>query len=74
MTDANGDGDHGWDRGWNEHNVRQLVRLARLPFAEKLDWLEEAHRLAEAIRPSKRKLRTTFEPRRPSTTIAEQRS
>ena len=63
MIDANGDGVHGWDRGWNEHKVRQLVRMARMPFAEKLDWLENAHALAEAIRPSKnatpRDIRTT---------------
>ena len=63
MSDANVKGDHGWDRGWNEHKVRQLVRMARMPFAEKLDWLENAHALAEAIRPSKnatpRDIRTT---------------
>jgi len=53
MIDANGDGDQGWDRGWNEHKIRQLVRWARMPFAEKLDWLENAHALAEAIHPSK---------------------
>ena len=63
MIDANGNGDQGWDRGWSEHKIRQLVRLARMPFSEKLDWLENAHALAEAIRPSKnatpRDIRTT---------------
>ena len=53
MTDANIERDQGWDRGWNEHKIRQLVRLARMPFSEKLDWLENAQALAEAIRPSK---------------------
>lgn len=53
MTDANIEPDQGWDRGWSEHKIRQLVRLARLPFSEKLDWLENAHALAQAIRPSK---------------------
>ena len=50
MTDGDTQHEQGWDRGWSEHKVRQLVRLARLPFSEKLDWLESAHRLAEAIR------------------------
>jgi len=53
VTDANIEPDQGWDRGWSEHKIRQLVRLARLPFSEKLDWLENAHALAQAIRPSK---------------------
>lgn len=29
----------------------QHVRLARVPFSEKLGWLEDAHKLAEAICP-----------------------
>ncbi len=53
MIDANGDGNQGWDRGWSEHKIRQLVRLARMPFSEKLEWLENAHVLAETIRTSK---------------------
>jgi len=53
MTRATLEGDQGWDRGWSEHKIRQLVRLARMPFSEKLDWLENAHKLAQAIRPSK---------------------
>ncbi len=51
---ANSAPDDGWDRGWSEHKIRQLVRLARLPFSDKLDWLEDAHKLAEAIHPSRR--------------------
>lgn len=43
--------DDGWDRGWDEHKLRQLVRLAKLPFAEKLEWLENAQELVDAIRP-----------------------
>ena len=35
-----------WDRGWDEHRDRQLRRWARLPFSQKLEWLEEAHELA----------------------------
>jgi hypothetical protein len=34
-----------WERGWAEHEQMQLRRLANLSFAEKLAWLEEAHRV-----------------------------
>ena len=34
-----------WERGWVEHEQMQLRRLANLSFAEKLAWLEEAHRV-----------------------------
>ena len=40
---------HQWERGWQEHERLQLQRLARLPFADKLAWLEEAHRLVLRI-------------------------
>lgn len=36
------------DDGWDEHKMRQLVRLARLPFSEKLQWLEDAQELVDA--------------------------
>jgi hypothetical protein len=34
-----------WPRGWEEHELAQLRRLAQLPLSEKLDWLEQAHRV-----------------------------
>ena len=34
-----------WERGWEEHQVMQLKRMARLSLPEKIAWLEEAHRL-----------------------------
>lgn len=41
---------HGeWDRGWEEHERRQRRRQARLSLAEKLEWLEEAQRLADFL-------------------------
>jgi len=49
MTKKNGDQDEQWDRGWREHKTRQLVRLARLPFVEKLSWLESAQTLVDAL-------------------------
>lgn len=39
----------GWPRGFDESEREQRVRLAALSLAEKLDWLEEAQRLAERI-------------------------
>ena len=38
-------GERVWERGWRDHEQRQLERLAKLPLSEKLAWLEEAHRL-----------------------------
>ncbi|MEK7468458.1 MAG: hypothetical protein AAB074_13695 [Planctomycetota bacterium] len=34
-----------WPCGWEDHRQAQLKRMARLPFSEKIRWLEEAHRL-----------------------------
>lgn len=31
-----------WDRGWDEHKLRQMQRLAQMPLAKKLEWLEQA--------------------------------
>jgi hypothetical protein len=39
----------GWERSWKGHQAAQLRRLARLPLAEKLTWLEEAHVLARHL-------------------------
>ena len=49
MTRVIADQAEQWDRGWHEHKVRQLVRLARLPFVEKLSWLESAQTLVDAL-------------------------
>ena len=38
-----------WEHGWTEHEQMQLERLALLPFAEKLAWLEEAHRVVRQL-------------------------
>ena len=38
-------GERVWEQGWQDHELRQLERLARLPLSDKLAWLEEAHRL-----------------------------
>jgi hypothetical protein len=38
--------DDGWPRGWEGHELAQLRYWKQLPLAEKLAWLEEAHKLA----------------------------
>jgi cell division septum initiation protein DivIVA len=30
---------------WAEHEINQMLRMAQLPFAQKLEWLEEAHEM-----------------------------
>jgi hypothetical protein len=37
--------EHYWESSWEEHERLQLLRMARLPLADKLIWLEEAHRM-----------------------------
>lgn len=39
--------ERGWDAGWDEHTRAQRRRLAALSLIEKLEWLENAQRLAE---------------------------
>jgi hypothetical protein len=35
----------GDDWGWDAHERAQRQRLAKVPLAEKITWLEEAHRM-----------------------------
>ena len=39
-----------WEVGWDGHELAQRRRLASLTLAEKLDWLEAAHRLLKRLR------------------------
>jgi squalene cyclase len=41
-----------WERGWDGHEREQRRRLASLPLAEKLQWLEEADELVRYLRSS----------------------
>ena len=41
--------DRTWEKGWAGHQEAQLRRLAKLPLADKLAWLEEAHRLVRHL-------------------------
>jgi hypothetical protein len=44
-----------WEVGWEGHTLAQRRRLARLTLREKLMWLEEAQRLADAMARARRK-------------------
>jgi hypothetical protein len=41
--------DHAWEQGWDDHELQQLRRLAKLSLSQKLDWLEQAQRLARHL-------------------------
>ena len=38
-----------WERGWEGHEIEQLRRLAELPLADKLEWLEDAHHVVRHL-------------------------
>ena len=50
MTESDLPTEHEWERGWDAHESAQRRRLARLPLAEKLQWLEEAQRVLEHMK------------------------
>jgi hypothetical protein len=52
MADEEQDGI--WESGWRGHEEAQLLRLAALPFAQKLEWLEQAQRLVASLLPTSR--------------------
>ncbi|HEX3358814.1 MAG TPA: hypothetical protein VHS31_17690 [Tepidisphaeraceae bacterium] len=41
--------DHAWEQGWEDHELQQMRRLAKLPLSEKIAWLEEAQRLMSQL-------------------------
>jgi hypothetical protein len=41
--------DSSWEADWSDHAERQRERMARWPLADKLRWLEQAHRLAQRL-------------------------
>ena len=38
-----------WEQGWQGHKDAQLLRVANLSLEEKLDWLEDVHKLVLAL-------------------------
>lgn len=45
-----------WERGFDGHAFEQQRRLARLSLREKIQWLEEAQRVAEHLARSRDRL------------------
>jgi len=39
-----------WEEGWEGHEKAQLLRMASLPFEQKIRWLEEAQELIQALK------------------------
>lgn len=50
MTDKKKTGERVWERGWDGHDRAQLLRMSRLSFIEKIQWLEEAQETIEHMR------------------------
>lgn len=50
MSDAAAPEERLWESGWAEHTLAQRRRLARLPLAEKLQWLEDSQRLLDRLK------------------------
>lgn len=38
-----------WEAGWEGHSLAQRQRMARLSIGQKLQWLEDAHRLVRQL-------------------------
>ena len=49
MTETDPLDERVWELGWEHHSRLQRRRLARLSLAEKLAWLEDAHRLVQQL-------------------------
>jgi hypothetical protein len=55
-----------WEQGYEDHELQQLRRLAKLTPEQKLEWLEEAHRLVLQLETAKKAAGTTPPPTHPS--------
>ena len=42
-----------WERGWEGHEKAQRLRLSRIPFREKLEWLEETQEIIQQFEQQK---------------------
>jgi hypothetical protein len=45
---------HEWERGWEGHELAQLRRLAKLSLPEKVQWLEDAHKMVMRMQAGRR--------------------
>ena len=50
MTNKYPDSEQIWERGWDGHELAQMVRMSKLSFPEKIKWLEEAQELMEKLK------------------------
>jgi len=50
MNNVQDDSENIWETGWHGHEKSQLMRMARLPLAEKIKWLEEAQEMIEELK------------------------
>ncbi|MBW1820092.1 MAG: hypothetical protein JRJ60_23385 [Deltaproteobacteria bacterium] len=50
MAEGSRDSGRTWERGWEGHERAQLLRMSRLSFAEKIQWLEEAQQFVEELK------------------------
>jgi hypothetical protein len=48
---------------WAEHELNQMLRMAQLPFSQKLEWLEEAHEMVLSIQRAQREVEPNGENR-----------
>ena len=55
MSETKQDLERTWECDWDGHELAQLRRWAQLPFWEKLEWLEEAQRLADHMQGARQK-------------------
>jgi hypothetical protein len=52
--EASGRDPRSWGNGWAGHDEERLLRWARSSLAQKLEWLEQMHRLALTLKESRR--------------------
>jgi len=45
--------EHEWEVGWEGHAQAQRLRTARLTMIQKLQWLEDAHRVVTHLQKSR---------------------
>jgi hypothetical protein len=50
MTEKRDKGELIWEKGWAGHEKAQLLRMAELPFGEKIRWLEETQNLIQVYK------------------------
>ena len=51
MTEHHTETERLWESGWDGHEKAQLLRMSKLPFIEKIKWLEEAHDIIQNLNP-----------------------